>query len=343
MNIELPCPMGELDAFLSEPQEGALRTLAGYDGDVLVLGAGGKMGLHLCLLLKRAFESLGKPNAVWAASRFSSLNSRDAYERSGIQVMAGDFRDDAFVASLPNCPLVFYLVGAKFGTTDNPDLLRQTNVEVAERLARRFRNALIVAFSTGCVYSFVTPASGGSKENSELRPIGDYALSCLERERRFVDVSKQHETAVALVRLNYSVEFRYGVLVDVAKAVIQDAPVDVTTGHVNVIWQNDALNQIVQCAGLASSPAVPINITGPSIVSVRELAQRFGELFGKTPRIVGEEAPTAWLSDASHSHRLFGAPSVSVETMTKWIAAWIARGGATHGKPTGFERRDGRF
>ena len=341
--LELPCPPGEVERFLSTPQAGTLDALAQHEGDFLVLGAGGKMGLHLCLLLQRALRELGKTGKVWATSRFHSLRSSEAYEKSGIHVLVGDFRDPEFVGALPECPLVFYLVGAKFGTSDNPELLREINVEVAARLALRFRNARIVALSTGCVYSFVTPKSGGSKEDSETLPIGDYAISCLERENRFTEVSRTFGTPIALVRLNYSVEFRYGVLVDVAQAVAREEPVDLTTGHVNVIWQTDALNQIVQCLNIAASPSVPINITGPEIASVREIASRFGTLLGKPPRFAGEAAPTAWLSDASRARELFGPPRVALDTMIQWIAAWIAGGGKTYNKPTGFQKRDGRF
>lgn len=320
-----------------------MEGLRGLDGDILVLGAGGKMGLHLCLMLKRAMDALGQGNQIHAASRFQTLNSGDAYEAHGIHVLAGDFRDEAFLATLPLCPTVFYLVGAKFGTSESPELLRQINVEVAEKVSRHFRSSRIVAFSTGCVYSYVTPGSGGSREDSPKDPVGDYAKSCLERERQFEGVSEAYQTPVALVRLNYSVEFRYGVLVDIGEKVMKGEPLDVSMGFVNLIWQNDALNQIIQCLDVADSPAAPINITGGGILRVRDLANRFGELFGRSPKFTGHEEATTWLSDASLSHRLFGKPRVSVETMIEWVAAWLAGGGRTYGKPTGFEKRDGKF
>lgn len=339
----LPCEPENLDWFLSEPQEGTLEVLRGLEGEILVLGAGGKMGLHMCLTLKRALDALDQGNTLYAASRFQTLNSTEAYEENGIQTLAGDFRDDAFVAGLPRCPTVFYLVGAKFGTSDNPDLLRQINVEVAESLGEAFRDSRIVAFSTGCVYSYVTPESGGSKEGWETEPVGDYAQSCLERERRFEEVSQKHGTPVALIRLNYSVEFRYGVLVDIGQKVLNEEPVDLTMGYVNLIWQNDAVNQIIQCLPLADSPAVPINITGPEVLSVRELAERFGKIFNKEPGFTGVPEKSMWLSDAGKSHQLFGRPSVNLGQMTEWIALWLQQGGPTHGKPTGFEKRDGKF
>ncbi len=335
--------MEEIDWFLSTPQEGALNTLRKLKGDILVLGAGGKMGLHLCLLLRRAVRDLGQGNRIWAASRFLSLNSRESYEEHGVKTLAGDFRDSSFTDSLPHCPTVFYLVGAKFGTGENPELLREINIEVAARMASRFRNAKIVAFSTGCVYSYMTPESGGSHEGSPTEPVGEYAISCLEREKRFEAVSAESGTPVALIRLNYSVEFRYGVLIDVGEKVMSGNPIDLTMSHVNLIWQNDALNQIVQTLEIAQTPAVPINITGPEIVSIRALAKQFGKLFGTEPHFIGEPSPTAWLSNASRSHELFDKPSISLQTMVEWTAAWLIKGGSTHGKPTGFERRDGRF
>ncbi len=335
--------MEAIDVFLSVPQEGALQALRELEGDFLVLGAGGKMGLHLCLMLRQACDTLGKSNTVWAASRFQGLNSADPYESNGVKTLAGDFRDDAFVETLPLCPTVFYLVGAKFGTTGNPDLLREINVEVSARIASRFRASKIIAFSTGCVYSYASPGSGGSNEESLTDPIGEYAQSCLEREKRFEAISVEHGTQVSLIRLNYSVEFRYGVLVDIGQKVMDDEPIDVTMGYFNLIWQNDALNQIVQTLDYAGSPARPINITGADIVSIRSIAQRFGKLFGKAPRFTGEEEATMWVSNASRSHKLYGKPSVELGTMIEWTAAWLAQEGRTYGKPTGFEKRDGKF
>ena len=341
--IPLPCDPEAVDTFLSQPQGGALEVLQKVHSDILVLGAGGKMGLHLCRLLREAFRRMGKENTVWAASRFRTLAGREAYEAHGIRTLVGDFEDPAFLASLPDCPVVFYLVGAKFGTSGNPDLLRRINVEVSKAVAARFPRSRIIAFSTGCVYAYTTPESGGSTEASPTAPVGAYAQSCLGREMAFAEASGIHGNPVALIRLNYAVEFRYGVPVDIAGKVRRGEPVDLSMGYVNVIWQNDALNQIVQTLRLAGSPAVPINITGPEIVAVRSLAHRFGEYFGREPRFIGEEAPTAWLSNASRSHALFGNPAVSGEKMLAWIAAWVARGGDSFHKPTGFEKRDGQF
>ncbi len=339
----LPCAPDSVDAFLSVPEPKTVALLSDLEGDILVLGAGGKMGLHLCLLLRRALDEAGSSNRVYAASRFTTLNSARSYVEAGIETIAGDFRDDAFVDSLPDCPVVFFLAGAKFGTSGNPRVLQEANVEVPDRIAKRFKESRIVAFSTGCVYSYTTPESGGSREDSPTNPVGEYAQSCLERERRFEAVSEQFGTEIVLIRLNYSLEFRYGVLHDIGQSVLSDEPIDLTMGYVNLIWQNDALNQIVRCLELVASPAVPINITGPDIISVKDIAQRFGERLGREPRFTSETAESMWLSDASRSHERFGRPSVDWETMVDWVAAWLLAGGDSYGKPTGFQKRDGKF
>ena len=339
----LPCQPEAVDAFLSTPDAETIEGLKHAEGNILVLGAGGKMGLHLCLLLRRALDDAGSASRVYAASRFTSLNSARSYDEAGIETLAGDFRDDVFVESLPDCPVVFFLAGAKFGTSGNPKALQEMNVDVPARIANRFRHSRIVAFSTGCVYSYTTPESGGSREDSPTNPVGDYAQSCLERERQFEAVSEQFGTEVVLIRLNYSLEFRYGVLHDIGQSVLRDEPIDLTMGYVNLIWQNDALNQIVRCLEIAASPAVTINITGPDVVSVKDIARRFGEKLGREPRYTGETAESMWLSDASRSHERFGQPPVSWETMVDWVAAWLVAGGESYGKPTGFQKRDGKF
>ena len=341
--LALPCLAADVDSFLSQPSEEAIDVLRKTEGAIIVLGAGGKMGLHLCALLKRAFLDLGRSDPIYAASRFQSLRDTSVYERLGVQALTGDFRDKDFVRSLPHCHTVFYLVGTKFGTSNNPQLLQEINVEVARGLAYHYRSSKIVALSTGCVYSYVSPESGGSTEDSPTNPIGEYAWSCLEREEQFQEISRKHDTSVALIRLNYSVEFRYGVLLDIGEKVFNGEPVDLSMSHVNVIWQNDALNHTVQSMEIANAPAVPINITGADTLRVRELAEAFGQRFNRRPQFLGVGAESMWLSNASKSHRLFGSPKVGIEQMLDWIEAWIIRGGETYGKPTNFENRDGKF
>lgn len=332
-----------MDQFLGEPTPAAIATLAGIPGPILVLGAGGKMGLHLCLMLRRGLDALGRTDPVIAVSRFRTLRDRADFESQGITVHAADLAEDAGLAAVPDASTVFYLAGAKFGTAADPALLRLANIEVPRKVADRFRAARIVAFSTGCVYPFVRPDTGGATEQTPVAPVGDYAISCLGREEEFSVGAIRHRTPVVLIRLNYSVEFRYGVLVDIAQKVFSRQPVDVTTGYFNVIWQRDAIAHVIQAAQLASAPAVPINITGPETLSVREIALRFGQLLGRPAVITGQETTTAWLNNASRSHHLFGLPATPADQMMNWIAAWLAGGGETWGKPTAFERRDGKF
>lgn len=342
-SLALPCAPDEIEQFLSKPDAATIQLVKGLKGPVAVLGAGGKMGLHLCLMLKQAAVAAGNDLRVIAVSRFTTLRDRESFTDAGIETISADLSVPAELAKLPEAPLVFFLAGVKFGTATSPELLEKMNVAMPRLVASRYRTSRIVAFSTGCVYPFVDVKSGGATESTPTAPVGDYALSCLKREEAFADAAREFKTPVALIRLNYSIEFRYGVLVDIAMKVLRREPIDVSMGHVNLIWQPDALNHVIHSAPLAASPAVPINITGTTILSVRELAAQAGRIVGIEPVLVGEEKPTAWLSDAGWSHKLFGAPPTSVETMQRWVAAWLTSGGETWGKPTGFETRDGKF
>ncbi len=339
----LPCPVNGADEFLSQPSPEATAVLARTEGPVLVLGAGGKLGLHLSMMLQRALTALGRPTALTAVSRFQTLHDRSDFMQHGIATCAADLCHPAALAALPEAPTVFFLAGVKFGTASAPELLHRLNVGLPRLVAERFARSRLVAYSTGCVYPFMRPDSGGATESTPPAPVGDYAESCLAREVAFSDVSHRHGTPVALIRLNYSVEFRYGLLVDLAQKVLRGEPVDVTTGYVNVIWQRDALDHTIRALELAGSPAVPVNLTGSAILSVRQLATRFGEILDRPVSFTGREADTAWLNNATDSHRRFGAPPTSVEQMQQWIAAWLRNDGPTWGKPTGFEQRSGKF
>ncbi|MGH7943695.1 MAG: NAD-dependent epimerase/dehydratase family protein [Opitutaceae bacterium] len=339
----LPCPPGEIDDFLSQSTPRVLEVVGRAPGPFMVLGAGGKIGLHLSIMLRRVLDQLGRQDQVIAISRFSTLRDRAAFEQRGIETLPCDLSDPASLEQLPDAPTVFFLAGVKFGTATAPGLLHAINVEMPHAVAGKFARSRIVAFSSGCVYPFVTPASGGAREDTTPLPLGEYAASCLAREQGFADVAAKRGTPVALIRLNYSVEFRYGLLVDIAQKVLAGEPVDVTTGYVNVIWQTDAVAHTIQSLDLAGSPAVAVNVTGPGILSVRDLAHRFGAALGRPVQISGTEADTAWLNNASHAHRLFGPPLTSVDQMIQWISAWLLQGGETWGKPTGFEKRDGRY
>lgn len=339
----LPCPPDAVDDFLATPTPPVVDCVARAPGPFLVLGAGGKIGLHLSVMLRRALDQLGRKDRVIAVSRYSTLRDRAAFEQRGVETLVCDLRDEAAVNSLPDAPTIFFLAGVKFGTASAPELLHAINVEVPQRVANRFRRARLVAYSSGCVYPFVSASSRGATEATPVEAVGEYAATCIAREKAFAAAALLHGNPVALVRLNYSVEFRYGLLVDIAQTVLARRPVDVTTGYFNVIWQNDAVAHSIQALEVATSPAAPINVTGPDLLSVRTVAQDFGQLFGVPVEIVGQESPTAWLNNASRSHRLFGPPLTPVHRMMEWIAAWLLRDGETWGKPTGFDKRDGKF
>lgn len=339
----LPFTSATLDNFLAVPTDGVIATLRRHDADVLVAGAGGKMGGTLCLMLAAAMRQAGVQRKVMAVSRFSSPESRALMESHGAQTISCDLIDRAAVDALPDAPLVVFMAGQKFGTSDQPELTWAMNTVVPANVAERYRTSRISAFSTGCVYSLTTVESGGSREDSPTAPPGEYAHSCLGREGVFRYFSKRNGTPVALVRLNYSVEPRYGVLVDIGQKILAGQPVDLGMGHVNLIWQRDACAHAIQCLDLAGSPAVPVNITGPDILGVRTLAEELGRRLGKVPTFSGSESDLAWLNNAAWSHREFDPPPTQICDMLDWTAAWLQEGGRTLGKPTHFEASDGKF
>lgn len=335
----------EIDTLASEPDRGVIETLGRIGGDVIVAGAGGKMGFHLSLMLRRGFDVLGMSNRVIAVSRFGDEEVRAKFESRYLTTLSADLTDPAAVGSLPDAATVIYLAGRKFGTSDSPATLRLFNEEMPTLVAERFAGVPIVALSTGCVYPFVTPDSGGSTEADEVGPVGAYAASCLGREEAFIRSSLAHGTPISLIRLNYAVDLRYGVLVDLALKVRSGEPVDVTMGYFNCIWQGDAVAHIVRSldhAAAAPDPCI-MNVTGSGILSVRDVALAFGDIFGRSVDFTGEEAETAWLNNAAKSHRLFGPPSVSEDRLIGWVADWIDHDRPLLGKPTGFEIRDGNY
>ena len=326
---------------LSEPYPEDVDLARRLDDHVLVLGAGGKLGPTLVRRIVRALEEAGSDLRVFAASRYSDPALRKEVEETGAEVIHADLLDDAALAALPDCRNVIYLAGMKFGSTGKRALTWVLNSYLPGRVATRFRDSRIVALSTGNVYPVVPVDSGGSKETDEPGPVGEYAQSCLGRERVFEYFSDR--TPTCLVRLNYAVEMRYGVLLDIASKVFGREPVSLETGYVNVIWQGDANSVCFRALEICESPASILNLTGSETLSVRKIAEQFGERFGVEPVFAGEEQPTALLSNAARCHAVFGPPRIGVEQIIDLVAAWVKSGGTTHGKPTKFEVRDGRF
>jgi nucleoside-diphosphate-sugar epimerase len=333
----------ELDERLTSPRPALVEDLRKLDGDILVLGAGGKLGPSLVRLAVRASELAGGGRRVSAVSRFSTSGLAESLQAAGAVTIAADVSDEEALRALPDAPNVIFLVGAKFGTSGKESSTWYTNTFVPGLVARRFRDSRIVALSTGNVYPLVPVAEGGSTEDSPPGPVGEYAMSCLGRERVFTHVASEAGTPTALIRLNYAVEMRYGVLVDVARAVLADEPVDVTMGHVNVVWQGYANEVILRSLRHAEAPPFILNLTGPELVSVRQVAAGIAARLGREPRFTGSEATTALLSNATRCHELFGYPDMSLGELVAHTAQWVQAGLPLLGKPTGFQRRDGRF
>jgi dTDP-4-dehydrorhamnose reductase len=325
-----------LEDALSRPSERDIEFLRGLEGDILILGAGGKMGPSLARLCRRAADASGKQRRIIAVSR-------RPISEPGVEAIASDLLDRVQVASLPQCPNVLYLAGRKFGSTGNPELTWATNTVVPGIVADRFRESRIVVFSTGNVYPLREVASGGSRETDPPAPVGEYAQSCLGRERVFEYFSLRHGTRCLLFRLNYAVDLRYGVLADIARKVHSGEAVGLAVPAFNVIWQRDANSYALRLLEYCETPPRILNITGAETLSVRAVAEFFAERFGRPCRFDGVEGPTALLSDASASHALMGAPEMSAESLMELVAGWVEAGGASLNKPTHFEVADGRF
>jgi len=333
----------ELELLLSEPQESTVRALAQLPGDVLVLGAGGKMGPTLARMAKRASDLAATPRRVIAVSRFSSSQLPQRLQSWGLETIRCDLLDPASLTNLPDAPNVIYMAGRKFGSTGNEPLTWAVNSFLPGLVSDRFRHSRIAAFSTGNIYGLTPVSRGGSLESDAPNPAGEYAMSCLGRERILEHFSRTANTKVSILRLNYATELRYGVLVDIAQRVYSGRSVEISMGCLNTIWQADASAVALASLLHASSPPFVVNITGPEVLSVRRVAEDFAERFGKAVQFDGVEAADALLSNAAKAFQLFGKLRVSYEQMTAWIADWIERGGETLAKPTHFEERAGRF
>ena len=332
-----------LDLLLSEPDEPTIRSLAALQGDILVLGVGGKMGPTLARMARRASDAAGVSRRVTGVARFSSPYLENQLNSWGVETIRCDLVDRNALAALPDAPNIIYMAGMKFGSTGQESLTWAMNSFLPGLVCERFSKSRIAAFSTGNVYGLSPITQAGSCETDSLNPVGEYAMSCLGRERIFEHFSRTLSIPVSLIRLNYATELRYGVLVDIAQRVFSGQPVSLSMGYLNAIWQGDANAMSLQSLSFASAPPFVINIAGAELLSVREMAQEFAARFHKPVQFEGVEAPDALLSNSQKAHQNFGTPRISLNQMLDWIADWTIRGGETLAKPTHFENRAGRF
>ena len=335
----------ELDDHLSEPRQATIDALRRTPGDLIILGVGGKMGPTLARMARRATATAdgGPQRRVMGVSRFSSSGAEQDLHDAGVETIRCDLADRDAVAALPDAPNVIYMAGQKFGTRDAPSRTWISNVVVPAIVGERFARSRIVAFSTGNVYPLVAAAGRGASETDATGPVGEYAATCVGRERVFEYLAEAKGTRVAIVRLNYAIDLRYGVLTDIATALLRSTPIPLAMGHVNIIWQRDANRAALELLPLAATPPLIVNVTGAETLSVRDIAARLGRRLGVEPRFAGSEASDALLSDTSRMRQLLGPPEMSLDLMLDWVAAWVRDGRPLLGKPTHFTARDGVF
>jgi nucleoside-diphosphate-sugar epimerase len=328
---------------LLEPSEELIADIIKIEGDILILGVGGKMGPALAKLAKQAIDKAGITKKVIGVSRFSEPGLQDELNRQGIETISADLLDDNQLQELPEVKNVLYLAGTKFGTVGKESFTWAMNAYLPGRVAEKYKNSNLVVFSTGNVYHLTPVTLGGAAEDRIPRPVGEYAQSCLARERVFQYSSSKYNTPILIYRLNYANDISYGVLLEIAKAVKEKRPVDLSMGNVNVIWQGDANEIAIRALHYCSVPSKILNVTGPETLSVRWLSEEFGNMFGQTPEFINIEQPDALLSNAAESFRLFGYPKTSLKKIMVLLADWINEGGKTLNKPTHFQQREGQF
>jgi nucleoside-diphosphate-sugar epimerase len=328
----------QLEDALSEPTPQVIATLARHPGTMIFLGAAGKMGPTLARMAKRADPA----RRVVAVSRFSG-GGEEAFTAHGVEAIRCDLLNESEVAKLPDAPNVVYMPGRKFGSTGDEGTTWAINCYLPAIVCKRYAKSRIVAFSTGNVYPFTPPDTGGPTEDAALAPVGEYGMSALGRERMFGYFSRSLSVPVAIIRLNYAVDLRYGVLVDIARKVQAGEPVDLAMGHFNTIWQGDANAMTLRAFDHCTVPARPFNVTGPWVVSIRQVCEHFARRFGVAPRFTGTEAGTALISNAAAGIAALGPLRVSLDELLEWVADWLLRGGRLLAKPTHFEARDGKF
>jgi hypothetical protein len=335
--------LAQLEDLLSEPTPEVVQTMGRLQGDLIVLGIAGKTGPSLARMAKRASDLAGNRRRIIGVARFSSTGIEAELQTQGIETVRCDLLNEEALRRLPDVPNVLYLAGMKFGATGQESLTWAMNTHLPALVCQKFAPSRIVAFSTGNVYGLVPSDSGGSRESDCPAPVGEYAMSCLGRERIFEHFSRTLNTPVALLRLNYACDLRYGVLVDLAQKVLTGAPVDLGMSWFNTLWQGDANAMTLRCFDHVASPPLTLNLTGPELLSVRETCEKLGKLLGRQPVFTGTGSSTALLSNARRAFGLFGEPRVSSDRLLGWVAGWVRQGGPTLNKPTHFEARDGKF
>ena len=334
----------ELEELLSRPDDQTVEAMRALDGDLLILGAGGKMGPSLVRLARRACDRAGVKKRIIAVARFSNPKLPGELAEANIETVTCDLLDREALAKLPDIPNVIFMAARKFGTSGGEHLTWAMNTYLPGLVADRYRDSRIVAFSTGNVYPLRSISEGGAHETTPVGPVGEYAQSALGRERMFEYGSAQWGTPGVILRLNYAVELRYGVLVDIGLAVFEKRPVNLAMPRVNVIWQGEANSWCLRSFAHCQTPPLILNITGAQALSVRELALQFGRQFGLEPIFtLPDEGSSALLSDSSKARKMFGDAEVSPTQMIAWIAGWIRQGGPLLNKPTHFQARDGKF
>jgi dTDP-4-dehydrorhamnose reductase len=333
----------QLDDLLSQPTPGVIDTLKRLKGDIILLGIGGKMGPSLGRMIRRASDAAGTKRRVIGVSRFSTGTLASWLNGHDIETISCDLLEQDQLAKLPDIPNVVYMAAMKFGSTGQEARTWAMNCFLPGMVAQKYRHSRIVAFSTGNIYGDVAAGGGGSKEGDVPNPLGDYAQSCLGRERMFEHFSRTLGISVSLIRLNYAVELRYGVLVDLARRIAAGEAIDLTTSHVNVVWQGDANAMTIQSFDQAASPPFLLNVAGPDELRVRDVCEEMGRLMGKPVRFTGRESGRALLSNGPMGRKLYGEPQVDLKHLVAWVADWVKRGGQSLGKPTHFEVRDGKF
>ena len=332
-----------LEQELFKPSDALLSDIKDLEGDIIFLGVGGKMGPSMAKLAKIAVDRVGVKKRIIGVSRFTDKEAQVVLDNDGIETIAADLLNERELAALPDAANVMYLAGTKFGTTGKEAFTWAMNAYLPGRVAERFRGSKIVAFSTGNVYPYSEVTSGGTSEEHAPAPVGEYAQSCLGRERIFQYFSEKYRIPTLIYRLNYAIDLRYGVILEIAKSVIEGRPIDLTTGNVNVIWQGDANEIALRCFRHCDVPAKLLNVTGPETISVKWLAEQVGLLVQKSPIFINEIQPTALLNNASQCHQLFGYPRVTLRQMIELTVNWLQGGGKTINKPTHFQERKGQY